>query len=294
MKTFQARAKINLALHVTGQRSDGYHELDSLVAFAAFGDTLTAAPAEDVSLSIEGPFSGGLTVDESNLVLRAARALMKHQNKHQLGCRLVLEKHLPVSSGIGGGSADAAATLHALNELWGLNVPASELQRIGLTLGADVPMCLANVSSRVSGIGDVIEAIALPSLPIVLVNPLLGVSTPHVFANLSSKTNPPMDQPPISDHIADWVSYLSKQRNDLQIPAQLFVPEIAHCMALIERSPACSLARMSGSGATCFGLYPSIKTAQKAAELLKQAQPDWWVKASVTEVNPAPPKDENP
>ena len=179
-----ARAKINLALHVTGRRTDGYHLLDSLVAFADVGDHIIAEPAPTLSLHLTGPKSAGLS-DTENLVLRAARAL--HPS---LGAKLTLDKHLPVASGIGGGSADAAATLHALSDLWSLPLPSGDAL---LGLGADVPICLSGRSARMQGIGEHITPVTLPKVWVVLANPGVAVSTPQVFAALQSRTNPALD-----------------------------------------------------------------------------------------------------
>ncbi|PLS23118.1 4-(cytidine 5'-diphospho)-2-C-methyl-D-erythritol kinase [Neptunicoccus cionae] len=265
-----ARAKINLCLHVTGQREDGYHLLDSVVAFADYGDVLTFAPAESVSLSISGPFGGGLSGAEDNLILQAARCF---KSKTGQGAAVNLEKKLPVASGIGGGSADAAAALAGFSELWGLPLPDPEIQ---LSLGADVPICVAGQPLRMRGIGEVIEPLQLDrEHAIVLVNPDVSVSTPVVFKALKDKNNPPVTDGPDKG----WINWLAQQRNDLEAPAIAQSPVIADVLAALEQtSPA--LCRMSGSGATCFGLYDSVNAAQDAAERLSARHPDWWVQTT--------------
>ncbi|MBR9862982.1 MAG: 4-(cytidine 5'-diphospho)-2-C-methyl-D-erythritol kinase [Rhodobacteraceae bacterium] len=265
-----ARAKINLCLHVTGQRDDGYHLLDSVVAFAEYGDVLTFAPAESVSLSISGPFGEGLSGAEDNLILQAARCFTRKSGQ---GAAIHLEKNLPVASGIGGGSADAAAALAGLSELWGLPLPDPELQ---LSLGADVPICVAGRPLRMRGIGEVIKPLE-PDRPfdMVLVNPGVSVPTPVVFKALKDKSNPAVTDEPDKG----WINWLAQQRNDLETPAIAHSPVIADVLtALGQTAPA--LCRMSGSGATCFGLYDSAKAAQDAAEHLSARHPDWWVQTT--------------
>ena len=265
-----ARAKINLCLHVTGQRSDGYHLLDSIVGFAEFGDVLTFEWAESVSLSIDGPFSAGLSGADDNLILKAARCFAKVAGQ---GATIHLEKNLPVASGIGGGSADAAATLHGLSALWGVPLPEATKQ---LTLGADVPVCVTGKTVRMRGIGEVIEPLPNPpDLPMVLVNPGLSVATPDVFKALTCKANSTIS----TKGEVDWISWLAAQRNDLQNPAIASVPEIASVMEALSNTGA-ALHRMSGSGATCFALYDSDESATKAAGKLTTAYPDWWVQAT--------------
>jgi len=270
----RAFAKVNLTLHVTGQREDGYHLLDSLVVFAGIGDEITASTADDISLQVTGPFAGDLGEEsENNLVLRAARLMSSRQ-----GAEILLEKNLPIASGIGGGSADAAATLRALSRLWECDMPQSNQ---ALSLGADVPVCLDSSPKRMRGIGEDITLLSnsLPSQSIVLVNPRLPVSTPAIFQSLSSKRNPPMPDaiPSGLSAIAFW-DWLKTQRNDLEAPAIALCPKIQECLkALISQSAG--LARMSGSGATCFGLFEMQEAAAKAANAIQATHPDWWVAA---------------
>ena len=267
-----APAKINLALHVTGQRPDGYHLIDSLVVFAPVGDRLTAAPAEALTLTVTGPFAEVVPSDESNLVLKAARVLGQGR-----GAALTLQKNLPVASGIGGGSADAAAALRALSRLWGLPLPAPEA---ALALGADVPVCLAARPARMRGIGEIVEPLP-PPMPVnvVLANPGQPVSTPQVFALLSERENSPLPAIPAFASAADVARFAATCRNDLQRPAVTLVPAIADVLAALRASDGCLLARMSGSGATCFGLYADEATRDRARATLAAAHPDWWVAA---------------
>lgn len=267
-----APAKINLCLHVTGRRSDGYHMLDSLVVFAGVGDRVTAASDTRLGLAISGPESGGLSAGADNLVLRAAQAM------GVTGAALTLWKALPVASGIGGGSADAAAALRALARLTGRPLPpAGEV----LALGADVPVCLAGRPARMAGIGE--DLAPLPPLPpvwLVLVNPRVQVSTPSVFAALDRRDNPPLpDVPPEgwpdAATLADWLA--EGTRNDLERPARSLAPILTKVIAALEGTDGCLLARMSGSGATCYGLFATVEAALTAATALRAAHPGWWV-----------------
>lgn len=265
-----ARAKINLTLHVTGQRDDGYHTLDSLVVFAATRDVVKASHSDQLTLEITGPEAASLNTGEDNLVLQAARLFGP-----QRGAKLELVKYLPVAAGIGGGSADAAATLRALSRLWGMPIPDADAV---LSLGADVPVCLAAIPARMRGIGDVLGAV--PEMPeyagMVLVNPRVSVSTPEVFKRLENRNNPAMDEtiPAFSTAIelSDW---LKSQRNDLQAPAIELQPVIADVLRSIEGTDSL-FARMSGSGATCFGLYKTEYEAKAAHASLYVSHPQWW------------------
>ncbi len=262
-----ARAKVNLALHVTGRREDGYHLLDSLVAFADFGDRVRVRQAEALSLTVTGPMAAGLGAGEDNLVLRAARLM-------GLNAAITLEKNLPLASGIGGGSADAAATLQVMSALYGLDLPDAAAV---LSLGADVPVCLLGRPARMSGIGEVLTPVSLPSAHLVLVNPGFAVSTPEVFRALTRRDNPPLAAIPEFDDARDMATWLDGTRNDLQAAAVTLRPEIAEVLAAIAATPDCLLARMSGSGATCFGLYAEAEQAARAATRLTRS--GWWVQA---------------
>ncbi|WP_380054831.1 4-(cytidine 5'-diphospho)-2-C-methyl-D-erythritol kinase [Falsihalocynthiibacter sp. SS001] len=265
-----APAKINLALHLTGQREDGYHLLDSLVVFADVGDELAVATSDQLSLAIDGPERAGLTSDADNLVLKAARYL-----NNARGAALTLTKNLPVASGIGGGSADAAAALRLLSRHWGVPLPADVL-----ALGADVPVCLSSKPARMRGIGEVIEAVPhLPDMALLLVNPREPVSTPAIFKAIKNKNNSPMDAVPKGAGFDKFCVWLSLQRNDMQSAAITEAPVIELVLKAIENSGA-TLARMSGSGATCFGLFQDITAAQEAANKLRAEYPEWWVKSA--------------
>jgi len=290
--TLTAPAKVNLALHVTARRADGYHELDSLVAFADVGDVLTLRPAADFSLEVTGPFAAALAgvPAEDNLVLKAARCLVQAWPGRFSPVHMRLEKRLPVAAGIGGGSADAAAVLAGMIRLFG--PPPDEtfddrLRALALELGADVPVCLQGRACRMEGIGERITPLpALPGLPAVLVNPGVPVSTPAVFARLgltpgkaagSGLTDP---LPPADAGIAQWLEWLSTCRNDLEAPAKAEAPVIGACLEALAALPGVRLVRMSGSGATCFALFDQADAAEAAARLLEGRHPDWWVTAN--------------
>ncbi len=268
-----APAKVNLALHVTGRRLDGYHLLDSLVAFADAGDRVSAVPAAGLTLTLTGPEAAGLAAEPDNLVLRAARAFGAAP-----GAALTLDKHLPVASGVGGGSADAAAALRVLARLWNRPLPAAEGV---LALGADVPVCLAGRTARMAGVGEVLaEAPPLPPVWAVLANPRVTVATPAVFAALGRRDNPPLPALPARwRDAADLAGWLRQARNDLDAPARALCPPVADVLAALAAAPGALLARMSGSGATGFALFADGGTAGTAARALSRAQPGWWVRA---------------
>jgi 4-diphosphocytidyl-2-C-methyl-D-erythritol kinase len=269
-----APAKVNLHLHVVGRRPDGYHLLDSLVVFAGIGDRLTVSPANELSLSVTGPFAAGLDGEPDNLVVRAARALAEAVGIRATG-RLILEKNLPVASGIGGGSADAAAALRLLCRFWGLQPGASG--KLAAGLGADVPVCLDGRPALMSGIGEVLApAPALPELGIVLVNPGVAVSTPEVFrARLGPFSNPACFESDAWPDADSLVAALDATHNDLEAPARSLAPAVGDALNALAANPGCLLARMSGSGATCFGLFPTPAAASAAARAL--GRDGWWV-----------------
>ncbi|MBB3944953.1 4-diphosphocytidyl-2-C-methyl-D-erythritol kinase [Rhizobium skierniewicense] len=283
--TEAAPAKINLALHVTGQRTDGYHLLDTLVTFTEAGDVIRIHDAPGDGFSISGSFADVLrqATTKENLVLKARDLLREAAGARARPVAIHLEKNLPVSSGIGGGSADAAATLRGLRRHWNIDIADAELAEIGLKLGADVPMCLARQPLIARGIGEDISTIDdMPVIPLVLANPLKGVSTPEVFKRLKSKTNPPLE------HRDDntWMPFLTKSRNDLEIPARKILPDIDDVCDLLRKAGA-QLVRMSGSGATCFGIFKTIEDAKSAADQLRRQRPDWYVQATKTIGGPA-------
>jgi len=266
-----APAKVNLTLHVTGRRDDGYHLLDSLVMFADVGDTITAKSASETSLNVTGPMASGVPEDTSNLVMRAA-AMMGATGA------ITLDKRLPRAAGLGGGSSDAAATFRALSMLTGKPIP-DETTR----LGADVPVCLGGVSARMRGIGeDVTPLHDLPQLHALLVNPNIPVLTDTVFANLASTDNTPMpEEIPAGLDAGEMIDWLKTMRNDLQEAAIAAEPVVEQAFSALEVTPGCLLARMSGSGGTCFGLYADMETARSAAGRLAETHPGWWTQAVV-------------
>jgi 4-diphosphocytidyl-2-C-methyl-D-erythritol kinase len=271
--TESAPAKVNLSLLVTGRRADGYHLLDSLVVFGPAMDRLHASPAEGLSLRVEGPFAAGLTAEPDNLVLRAARALADWAGR-PADAALVLEKNLPVASGIGGGSADAAAALRVLSRLWGLAPPVAVMAEIALSLGADVPVCVASVASRMQGVGeDVTPLPTLPACGLLLVNPGVAVATADVFrarrAAFSASAKLPLAWP----DAAALAATLRGLGNDLEAPALGVAPVIGTVLAAMRQLPGCLLARMSGSGATCFALFGDPVAARSAGATLPTS---WW------------------
>lgn len=275
-----APAKINLFLHVTGRRDSGYHLLESLVVFTEVGDRLIVAPADELTLTIDGPFAAELPdIGADNLVLRAAAAL-RHAASVDAGAHVTLEKNLPVSSGIGGGSADAAAALRALCVLWEVELPFSQLADIGLAIGADVPVCLNARPAIMSGTGEVLSDVAPPPpCGVVLVNAGEGVSTPEVFKARTAPFSEPANWP-ASAALDEFIAALKDRRNDLSEPALSVSPVIGNVLDALSGSARCLLARLSGSGGSCFGLYADRQAADDAAAAIKSAHPDWWCVAT--------------
>jgi 4-diphosphocytidyl-2-C-methyl-D-erythritol kinase len=284
----QARAKVNLSLRVTGKRADGYHELDGLTAFAEAGDLITVWPSDDLSLEVVGPYARSLSAVRSpgepateNLVLRAARALAEATGR-PARARILLDKQLPVAGGLGGGSADAAASLHALCALWGVDPGPARLAEIGLRLGADVPVCLYGCAAFVSGIGERLgPAPHLPEAHVVLANPGVELATGQVFKGLDGQSSAPAarwDTPPRD--AGQLVDHLARDGNDLEGPARRLRPEIDAVLSALSARPGCLLARMSGSGATCFGLFAQAGSAEAAAAQLAAEEPSWWLRAA--------------
>jgi 4-diphosphocytidyl-2-C-methyl-D-erythritol kinase len=284
--TTRARAKVNLTLSVRGRRADGYHDLESLVAFAGTGDTLTLEPGPELGLTIGGPRGEGLESDESNLVLRAARALAAQFGPLRWG-RFHLVKRLPVASGIGGGSADAAGALRLLARLNGLSLSDPALQRVALSVGADVPVCLESRARVMSGIGETLgPALRLPPLFAVLVNPGVPVATKDVFRELGLSPGQTLSRERI-----DWAAHISGREglfaklcsstNDLEAPARRVAPVLEPLLQRLKELPGCRLARMSGSGATCLALFDDCRASAAAAKALLRQKPGWWVKATM-------------
>lgn len=281
-----ARAKINLFLHAGTRRPDGYHALASWVAFAATGDRLSVeALPEDIELQVSGPQAAALAPGTDNLVLAAAHAVRAEAGRRGLrhgGAAIALVKSLPVASGIGGGSADAAATLHLLNEFWELDLGFGTLMDLALPLGSDVPVCLYNRSAVMTGRGETIAAgPELPAIPIVLVHPGVPLSTANVFARLATPSG--IALPNLPEAIADsrqLAAVLARTANDLEAPAMALAPAIGDALAALRAQDGALLARMSGSGATCFALFADDAAAQNAAIALKRARPNWWIAAT--------------
>lgn len=268
-----APAKVNLYLRVTGRRVDGYHLLDSLAVFAEAKDIVTAGHADDLTLDIRGAEAVALTGEPDNLVLRAARALAEATG-HAPKAAITLTKLLPVASGIGGGSADAAAALRVLNELWGTGLDTAALEAIAAQLGADVPVCVASRPARMQGVGEILSpAPPLPACGLLLANPRIALPTPQVFRARRGDFSAPAEMP---DRWADAVAlaeWLRPLGNDLQDAALSVCAAIAEVLTAIAAQPGCLLARMSGSGATCFGIFATADQARAAAKALPAA---WW------------------
>lgn len=269
----KACAKINLFLHVGTRRDDGFHPLQSLAVFTDMGDRLTLEDASDLSLQIDGPFAAGLATEGDNLVLRAARALRGR------GAKLTLTKNLPVASGIGGGSADAAAALRGLNDLWREGLGEGALCDLAAGLGSDIPVCVLSRSAFMEGRGEVLRAAApLPRLSMLLVNPGVAVPTRDVFARLETRSGTAMTLP--SDGFADahaLLRFLETTANDLEAPARNLQPVIGTVLTAIAALPGALFTRMSGSGATCFGIFADDDSCQRAASVLQANNPGWWV-----------------
>ncbi len=273
----QAPAKINLYLHVTGKRADGYHVLDSLAVFAQAADVVSIRPADTLSLAIDGPFAAGLSTRPDNLVLRAAQALADAAGGMP-GAAITLTKNLPVASGIGGGSADAAASLRGLQKFWRVSLPSATLAAIAASLGADVPVCLDCQAARMGGIGEVLGAApALPDFGLVLVNPGVAVATPAVFRARAGGFSGIAPLPGAWPDVAAMAAGLAGLTNDLQAAAVALAPEIATVLESLSAEPGILLTRMSGSGATCFGLTATPEEALRCAARLQAAHPGWWV-----------------
>ncbi|MCD8562949.1 MAG: 4-(cytidine 5'-diphospho)-2-C-methyl-D-erythritol kinase [Alphaproteobacteria bacterium] len=281
-----APAKINLMLHVTGLRDDGYHTLESLAAFADIGDTVTIRPATEFSFDITGPQAKAFTAKErdasphsSNLAVKAAWLAAREFQKN-LHVAITLEKELPLASGIGGGTADAAAVLWGLMEFWHVSQTPDNGRRFMRELGADFPVCFLCKPAWMGGAGENLQTLELPEIPILLVNPLQACPTRDVFMHRQGPYSAPLgDNIPASlSHPKDLLSFLRTSRNDLTQSASGIIPEISNTLNALEYKTGCLLARMSGSGATCFGLFDTIENAQAASDTIARENPDWWVR----------------
>ncbi|CCV02986.1 4-diphosphocytidyl-2-C-methyl-D-erythritol kinase [Mesorhizobium metallidurans STM 2683] len=280
-RTWHAHAKINLALHVTGKRPDGYHLIESLAVFTRFGDRVEIELADSDGFSVSGKYAPAVPLDGGNLAVKARDTLRQEAGlQHAPPVVIRLEKNLPVASGVGGGSSDAAAVLRGLVQSWGLDIGENELARIGLSLGADVPMCLAAKPLIASGVGEELSVVPnFPALGLVLVNPGTAVSTADVFNALEKRDNeglPPLPRGFDFHSVRNW---LEITRNDLEPAARAIQPAIGKALSVLNRAGA-GFARMSGSGATCFGLFETGNVAKRAAVDIRSRQPDWFVAAT--------------
>ncbi|MBW4332061.1 4-(cytidine 5'-diphospho)-2-C-methyl-D-erythritol kinase [Stakelama sp. CBK3Z-3] len=265
-----AWAKLNLALHVRARRDDGYHALETLFVFARHGDQIALTPAEADSFTIVGPFADSLTGEDDNLVTRA-RDLFRERFGLRGAVAITLDKQLPVASGIGGGSADAAATLRGLAAMHMVDMGDPRLIDCAERLGSDVPACLRSMTALGQGRGETLSALAgMPGTPVLLVNPGVALSTGQVFDGWDG-----IDRGPIGK--GDLISRAVQARNDLEKPAIALAPVIADVLSLLERQPGARLVRMSGSGATCFALFDSAQACADAASVVSAAHPDWWL-----------------
>ncbi len=282
-----APAKINLTLEIRGRRPDGYHELESLIAFARVSDRLHLFPGETLAVDAHGPFATVLAGAGGNLVLEAARELSARIPGLVLG-RFALSKRLPVAAGIGGGSSDAAAALRLIARLNGLGLDDPRLAEAACATGADVPVCLAGQARLVRGIGEILSApLTLPKCPVVLVNPAVALATKDVFAAFAAQSGArrrkdlaALQTAAIPREHDALLCLVREHRNDLEQAAISLAPAIAEALTDLRALPQCELARMSGSGATCFGIFPSARAALVAARRLRAAHPRWWIRAT--------------
>ena len=283
--TIFAPAKINLYLHITGRLDNGYHTLDSLVVFADIGDRVEIEPATDFQFRVDGPYAGGFSPKEldsspnsSNLIVQAVWSLARAAQKVP-NIRATLTKNLPLASGLGGGSSDAAAVIWGLLEWWGLSSQAHYLPGLMARLGADVPVCLPCKPARVRGIGDILDpAPPMPEVAVVLVHPGKACPTSDVFSRFNGGLKEAQNMPQNLDSFENLVSFLKNQENDLYSAARTTVPEIDNAINALSSQKGCAIARLSGAGATCFGLFESEALAQNAANNIAAENPDWWVK----------------
>jgi 4-diphosphocytidyl-2-C-methyl-D-erythritol kinase len=291
----RAPAKVNLTLRVLGRRPDGYHELESLVVFATIGDALAFTPGGSLALAVRGPTAVAAGDLADNLVLKAARALAERMEGLEVG-RFVLSKRLPVAAGLGGGSTDAAAALRLVARHNGIALDDARLMAAARATGADVPVCLDPQPRLMRGIGEVLSPPwRLPGLPALLINPRVSVATKDVFAALHAAPLLARPQPPglaeegwagggqenVARARGDLIDFVSRHGNDLEGAAIALHPAIAQALAALRTLPGCRLARMSGSGASCFGLFESNRAAVAAARALRLAHPQWWIRPTV-------------
>jgi 4-diphosphocytidyl-2-C-methyl-D-erythritol kinase len=284
----EGRAKVNLTLRVIGRRTDGYHDIESVVAFADCADRLTLTPGSELTLQMSGPLAQACGATSDNLVLKAARLLGESVPDMKVGS-FTLDKVLPVAAGIGGGSADAAAALRMLAQLNGLSLDDERLLEVALATGADVPVCLASRACDMTGVGETLMPVSLPIMPCVMVNPCVPVATRDVFDALGLRNGELLvgatdvfrgtDWPEAGASVEDWVEVLAADTNDLEAPATRIQPVIGKVIAALNATNGAWLARMSGSGATCFAIYENTADAGRAAAKIRLDHPDWWVHA---------------
>ncbi|MGH6712949.1 MAG: 4-(cytidine 5'-diphospho)-2-C-methyl-D-erythritol kinase [Bradyrhizobium sp.] len=282
----EGRAKVNLTLRVVGRRTDGFHDLESVVAFADCADRLTLTPGSELTLQMSGPLAQACGETSDNLVLKATRLLAERVPGLKSGS-FTLEKVLPVAAGIGGGSADAAAALRLLAKLNGLALDDERLLEVALETGADVPVCLASRACDMTGVGDTLTPLSLPIIPCVMINPCVPVPTKDVFTALGLRNGELLvgatdifrgtDWPESGASVEDWVEVLAASTNDLEAPAMRIQPVIGEVIAALNATNGAWLARMSGSGATCFAIYENTADARRAAEKVRRDHPGWWV-----------------
>lgn len=286
----EARAKVNLTLRVIGRRVDGYHDLESVVAFADCADRLTLVPGGELGLTTSGPMAEACGDTSDNLVLKAAQLLAAQIPDLRLG-HFTLEKVLPVAAGIGGGSADAAAALRLLAKLNGLAIDDARIRAVALRTGADVPVCLVSQACDMTGVGEQLMPLSLPKLPCVLVNPRIPVATKDVFAALGVRPGELLvgateiirapSWPEAGASVEEWVEALAASSNDLETPATKIQPVVGEVISALSGSNGAWLSRMSGSGATCFAIFENTAEAGRAADQIRRAKPLWWVHAGV-------------
>jgi 4-diphosphocytidyl-2-C-methyl-D-erythritol kinase len=284
----EGRAKVNLTLRVVGRRTDGFHDLESVVAFADCADRLTLTPGSELSLQMSGPLAQACGETSDNLVLKATRLLAERVPGLKSGS-FTLDKILPVAAGIGGGSADAAAALRLLAKLNGLSLDDERLREVAIETGADVPVCLASRACDMTGVGETLTPLSLPIMPCVMINPCVPVATKDVFSALGLRNGELLvgvtdvfrgiDWPEAGASVEEWVEVLAASTNDLEAPAMRIQPVIGEVIAALNATNGAWLARMSGSGATCFAIYENTADSGRAAEKIRRDHPTWWVHA---------------
>lgn len=277
MLSATAHAKVTLFLHITGKRDDGYHLLDALVGFTQAGDTVTVKAADELSLEVDGRFAEACGNADDNLVLRAAKLLKDHANVEE-GAKITLTKNLPVAAGLGGGSSDAAATLKLLCKLWNVPMSVHELAELALPLGADLPVCVFAAPARMSGIGEVIQSVdSMAELPILLVNPNVPLSTPEVYNHYTHVPSPYVSPQIKTDDAMALLVGLDRTHNHLQRAAIICDGIVAEVLLELETQFDCYVARLCGSGATCYALFEHPQSMARAAAAIRKNNPDWWV-----------------